>query len=126
MRTGFRSYKHLYPDAETILFEPTPEDFERIFSNLFSFSNRYAVCEHAYQTTRRQLRQRADEIEPILAQHNLSLRHEVLADEDRTLYGDLAPRSIAQETGNVFDQTYHVLERLEYALEKAEAAAQKG
>jgi predicted acylesterase/phospholipase RssA len=125
MQTGFRSYKHLYPEAETILIEPTPEDVGRIFSNLFSFSNRYAVCEHAYQTTRRQLRQRADEIEPILAQHNLSLRHDLLADEDRTLYGDLAPRAIAQEVDTVFDQTNHVLERLEHALEQAEAVAMK-
>ncbi|HMB89827.1 MAG TPA: patatin-like phospholipase family protein [Rhodothermales bacterium] len=121
MRTGFRSYKHLYPDATTILIEPTPEDVERIFSNLFSFSNRYAVCEHAYQTTRRQLCQRADEIEPILEQHGLGLRRNILADEDRTLYGDLAPRSIAQEAGNVLDETYHVLDRLEQALEKMES-----
>ncbi len=113
LRTGFRSYRHLYPDADVLLFEPTPEDADRIFSNLFSFSNRHAVCEHAYQTTRQHLRRRADEIAPRLARHGLRLRRDVLDDERRTLYDDPAPRA-----ADVLDETRRVLERLERTLER--------
>ncbi len=114
LRTGFRSYRHLYPDADVLLLEPTPEDSSRIFSNLFSFSNRHAVCEHAYQTTRQHLLRRADEIAPVLARHGLRLRRDVLEDERRTLYDDHpAPR-----TADVLDETRRVLERLERTLEQ--------
>lgn len=123
MRTGIRSYKHLYPDADLILIEPTPEDYSRIFSNLFSFSNRHDVCEHAYQTTRRRLREQADFFEPILARHGLCLRWDVLNDEDRTLYGDLPSHMIFQQVGDVVDETERVLNRLEEALERLNGAA---
>ncbi|MFQ5570990.1 MAG: patatin-like phospholipase family protein [Rhodothermales bacterium] len=122
MRTGFRSYHHLYPDADTILIEPTPEDYRRIFTNLFSFSNRHAVCEHAYQTTRHYLRQRADEMTPVLERHGLLLRREVLDDDERTLYGDLASPSIAPLPSGVFDETRRVLDRLEDVLDHLNAA----
>ena len=118
MRTGFRSYKHLYPEADLILIEPTPEDYQLIFSNLFSFSNRHAVCEHAYQTTRERLREQADMVEDVLERHGLALRRNVLDEEDRTLYGNLAARPFLREVGDVFDETHRVLDQLEEILER--------
>jgi hypothetical protein len=44
-----------YPDRDIILFEPNSGDAKMFFSNVFSFTNRRKVCEHAYQTTRRDL-----------------------------------------------------------------------
>ncbi len=119
MRTGMRSYAHLYPGADVLLFEPTPEDFGRIFSNLFSFSNRHAVCEHAYQVTRTHLRQHADAVEAVLARHDLYLRRDVLDDENRSLYGDLSARAFAQRAGDVLDETHRVLDRLDHLLDDA-------
>jgi predicted acylesterase/phospholipase RssA len=118
MRTGFRSYRHLYPDADLILIEPTPEDYQRLFSNLFSFSNRHGVCEYAYQITRRRLREQADGVEEILGRHGLTLRRDRLADEDRTLYGDLSPRPFLQHAGDVVEETHRVLDQLETLLDR--------
>lgn len=113
MRTGFRSYEHLYPDADTVLIEPTPEEYREIFTNLFSFSNRHAVCEIAYQATRRQLREHADEIAPVLARHGLQLRRDVL-DAPRTLY-DQPEQPTTQD---VLDETNRTLDQLEQLLQR--------
>lgn len=109
MRTGFRSYTHLYPDTDILLIEPTPEDYQHIFSNLFSFSNRHAVCEHAYQTIRQRLRERADYVEDVLQRHGLRLRRDAL-DDDRALYGK--PSSIAQQAADVLDRLEALLDRI--------------
>ena len=118
MRTGFRSYKHEYPNADLILIEPTAEDYESIFSNLFSFSNRHDVCEHAYQTTRHRLCEQADFVEEVLDRHELRLCRDVLFDDTRTLYGDLPKRPFMRQTGDVFDETHRVLDHLEDLLER--------
>jgi hypothetical protein len=65
------------------------------FSNVFSLSSRPAMCELAYQATRRDLRRRADRLAPALARHGLELRMDVLADEERTVWAD-APRFTAE------------------------------
>ncbi len=121
MRTGFRSYKHDYPDADIILIEPTAEDYESIFSNLFSFSNRHDVCEHAYQTTRHRLREQADFVEEVLYKHGLSLHREALFDDTRTLYGDLPKRPFLRQAGDVFDETHRILDQLEEILDRIQA-----
>ena len=58
------------------------------------------VCEHAYQMTRRDLLNRADELEPKLAQYGIKLRRDRLEDEQRTistsLYGELLPLYVAK------------------------------
>ena len=109
MRTGFRSYKHVYPDADILLIEPTTEDYQDIFSNLFSFSNRHDVCEHAYQTIRRRLRERADYVEEMLDRHGLGLRRAVL-DDDRALYSNRAP--VTQHATEVLDRLEGLLDRI--------------
>lgn len=95
MSTAFQRYEHLYPGADLVLIEPSMDDDRMFFSNIFSVSNRRAVCEHAWSSTRRHLRARADELEPLLARHGLTLRRDVLDDESRRLFDAAPPRSRA-------------------------------
>lgn len=87
MSLGLRAYDTRYPDACVVLIEPRRDDHEYFFSNIFSFSSRRAVCEHAYHSTRRTLRERREELEPILAEHDIRLNIDFLEAEN----GDLDP-----------------------------------
>ena len=51
------------------------------FTNIFSFSERRAVCEHAYKAIRRDLLARYDELAPLFARHGITLRRDVLEEE---------------------------------------------
>ena len=89
MRSGLSKYAREYAHADLVLFEPDADDAEMFFTNVFSFSSRGRVAEHAYQATRADLRRRRKELAPVLARHGLRLRDEVLADESRTLAAGL-------------------------------------
>ena len=100
MQSGIAQYARDYPDKEILLFEPTRDDAKLFFSNVFSFQSRRMVCEHAYQMTRRDLLERADELEPKLAKYGIRLRRDRLEDEQRTistsLYGEMLPLYVAK------------------------------
>ena len=83
------------------------------FTNVFSFSKRKAVVEHAYQSTRRKLLRNRDRIEPILERHGLRLRTEIL-EEERDLWESVDLHGRRRST-------WHVKERLDKALAKIEA-----
>lgn len=121
MRTGMRSYQHDYPGADVVVIEPDLSDHRMFFSNIFSFSNRRDVCEHAYASTRRNLLARADELEEKLTRHGMRLRREVLRDGSRTLFGGrrapVLPATTA--TGEMRD----ALQRLDQALERLDGRA---
>jgi predicted acylesterase/phospholipase RssA len=85
MRVGMDRYKHHYGDADVVLFEPTRDDGEMFFTNVFSYSDRQRLCEHAYQRTRIDLFRRRHELRPILERHGLSLDLSVLKDHRRSL-----------------------------------------
>lgn len=85
MRVGMDRYKHQYPHADVLLFEPTPDDAEMFFTNVFSYRDRRRLCEHAYQRTRIDLYRRRHELMPILARHGLKLNLSVLKDHRYTL-----------------------------------------
>ena len=80
---GMSAYDTSYPGADVVLLEPKRDDYRMFFTNVFSFSDRRAVCEHAYGQTRAELLRRRDELEPMLARHGLALRLDVLRDPDR-------------------------------------------
>ncbi|RMH15777.1 MAG: patatin family protein [Acidobacteria bacterium] len=86
MELGVKAYDTRFPDADVVLIEPPRDDYENFFSNIFAFSSRRDVCERAYQATRRDLRRRRREIEPILARHGLALNVAVLEDDQRELW----------------------------------------
>ncbi|CAJ1767506.1 hypothetical protein LMCDFJHI_00418 [Aeromonas salmonicida] len=85
MHVGMDRYKHQYPDADALLFEPSQADGEMFFANVFSYRDRRHLCEHAFQHTRRDLWQRRAELGPILAKHGLELNLGALADQQRSL-----------------------------------------
>ena len=115
MELGFATYASRYEGSDLLLFEPHKEDYRMFFTNIFSFSSRKAVCEHAYQNTLAQLRQRRDEIGPILAKHGLRLREEVIDDESRDLWAQVGMEKPRRNT-RVTDRLAAALDRLEAKL----------
>ncbi|HSF38507.1 MAG TPA: patatin-like phospholipase family protein [Thermoanaerobaculia bacterium] len=93
LEVGMAAYETRFKDADVVLFEPHRDDYLMFFTNIFSFSERRAVCEHAYQAIRRDLLARYDELAPIFAEHGLKLRKDVLL-ETRDLWKGVerAPR----------------------------------
>jgi predicted acylesterase/phospholipase RssA len=78
MRVGMERYAREFPDADVVLFEPAQNDEVIFFANIFSYSDRKRLAEHAYRHTLRELKRRAGELEPILARHGVRLNHAVL------------------------------------------------
>ncbi len=85
MHTGLEKYATKYKNASIVLFEPSRDDPEMFFTNLFSYASRKRVCEHAYQRTRLDILKRRHELEPVLARFGISLDIDALKDEKRTL-----------------------------------------
>lgn len=85
MQAGLSKYEAQYRGADVLLFEPTSDDAEMFFTNLFSYSTRRRVCEHAYQRTRLDLLKRRHELEPLFARHGIMLNIDVLKDNNLTL-----------------------------------------
>jgi predicted acylesterase/phospholipase RssA len=85
MEAGFRKYFSSHPVADLVLMEPDRDDEEVFFTNIFSYADRKALCEHAYQASRRDLLARTDALRPILERRGMSLNMDLLKDEDRTL-----------------------------------------
>lgn len=93
MQVGMAKYMHDYEHSDQVVFEPNPDDAEMFFTNVFSYSSRQRVCEHAYEATLQDLRARREQLAPVLARHGLRLRDEVLDDPRLSLVGGLAPKS---------------------------------
>lgn len=91
MSLGLRAYDTHYPDADVILLEPPRDDHEDFFSNIFSFSSRRAVCEHAFEVTRQSLLARKDELIPVLAKHGLGLDLDFLQDSELDVWKSVGP-----------------------------------
>jgi NTE family protein len=85
MRVGMDRYRHLHPGVDVVLFEPTRDDADMFFANVFSYGSRKRLCEHAYQRTRQDLYRRRHELAPLLARHGITLNVEVLRDHRRSL-----------------------------------------
>ncbi|MGB3542582.1 patatin-like phospholipase family protein [Rubrivirga sp.] len=101
MGTGMASYRERYENADLVLFEPRKDDYQMFFTNVFSFSSRKDVVEHAYRSTLVQLRDRALEVGPILERHGLRLRQDVLARPTFDIWEsiqDSAPTSSSSST----------------------------
>lgn len=101
MKAGMAMYETEYPNADILLFEPTRDDAKMFFSSVFSFQSRRMVCEHAYQMTRKDLLRRADTLEKTLGPYGITLRRDILEDEQRTistsLYGEMLPMYVAKD-----------------------------
>jgi NTE family protein len=82
---GMAAYERKFKDRDVVLLEPQRDDYKMFFTNIFGFSERRAVCEHAYQKTRASLLARYDELAPIFERHGVTLRRDVLL-EHRSLW----------------------------------------
>jgi predicted acylesterase/phospholipase RssA len=123
LQAGFAAYEARYENADFLLFEPERDLYEMFFSNIFSLSSRRAVCELAYQATRRDLIRREDGLAPILAKHGLALRERVLHDAARTVWTGL---DLDEEIATTGTQEFRVpmstsvARRLDDALQRIE------
>jgi predicted acylesterase/phospholipase RssA len=115
MQTGMARYRHEFPDADVVLFEPRSDDAEMFFANVFNYSERKHLAEHAYQRTRVELRRRYAELQPIFARHGITIDKAVLADKTRTL---LPPATKSRRVSSA-GRLDNALDRLE-ALFRAE------
>ena len=126
LRAGFAAYETRYANAHFLLFEPERDLYEMFFSNIFSLSSRRAVCELAYQATRRDLLRRAEGLAPVLAKHGLTLRQEVLHDTARTVWTGLGLDEEIAATGTQefrIPMSTDVARRLDAALDRMEQMA---
>ncbi len=119
MRTGFKNYEYLYPDAEVVLIEPELSDHTMFFSNVFSFANRARILDHGYVATKRYLVRNAARVEPLLKRHGLALRWSKLAMQAPPEPGlPPAAQAPARTMGETVADTRAVLERLERVIER--------
>lgn len=104
LEVGMSSYDTQYENADVILFEPNREDPKLFFANVFSFANRFWVCEHAYQTTRNDLLARHVELESVLSRHGITLRMDILEDRDRHFSTSLEEDQTMAEISDQLEQ----------------------
>ncbi len=111
LELGMKGYARSHPGTDILLFEPNKRDAELFMANTFSYSQRRHLAEHAYQATRRQLLERAQDLAPTLARHGLTLRVDRLCDSKRELVpGALKPPSRCALALARLDQTLSLLE----------------
>lgn len=118
LEIGMASYETKFKDQDVVLLEPHSDDYLMFFTNIFSFSERRAVCEHAYAAVRRDLLARFDELAPLFARHGLTLRRDVL-EEERSLWDGVyqdRPRKSAVSGDPVARRLDDALGRLERLL----------
>ncbi|MBI5719180.1 MAG: patatin-like phospholipase family protein [Burkholderiales bacterium] len=87
LELGMKGYEASHPGTDIVLFEPDQRDPTLFLANLFSYSQRRSLAEHAYQRTRADLRSRRGSLRPVLARHGLALDDAVLDDPARRLLG---------------------------------------
>jgi predicted acylesterase/phospholipase RssA len=116
MRVGMERYRKEFPDSDVVLFQPSRDDAEMFFTNVFSYSARRRLSEHAYQQTRADLRRRATELAPILARHGIKIDRAALKDTSRTLAGSGAARLRHTKLGRATLQLDRTLDTLSELL----------
>ena len=116
MVIGMDRYRHQYPKADIVLFEPSGGDADMFFTNVFSYAGRKRLSEHAYEFTREQLRRRSAELTPVLARHGITLDKAVLEDETKRLGSSGSRRKRGRGLGGAGHQLDQSLRELEKAL----------
>lgn len=114
MQAGMKGYKQRYPHADVILFEPDRGDERLFFPNVFRYADRRRLAEHAYQRTRGDLLRQADNLQPMLRRHGITLQLDVLEDPRRTFLQAVQQRKLRQQP--VTGALHRTLDDLEQAL----------
>lgn len=115
MEAGFRKYYSSHPFADLLLLEPHRADEDVFFTNIFSYASRKALCEHAYQATRKDLLSHRDELGRVLKKRGMSLNMDMLLDESRTLEksigaGQSSHATVARNLSSVLDDLDDLLD----------------
>ena len=90
MTVGLEKYRVTHPDATVLLFEPGADDAQTFSTSIFSLASRRRLCEHAYQRTRADLRQRRAELDRQLEPFGLRINARVLGDTSLRLVREAA------------------------------------
>jgi predicted acylesterase/phospholipase RssA len=113
MQVGVAAYHDRFPRAEIILLEPDRGDRRMFFANVFRYADRRRLVDHAFESTRRDLRRRARELAPVLARLGLALDRRALADPSRSFQSSLErQRRADREVARTLSSTLDRLERL--------------
>lgn len=112
MKVGISNYGNSYPDKDIVLFEPKSNDYRMFYTNVFSYSTRKDVCEHAYNTTLNDIRNRREELSLILEKYDLMLNDKVLDDKEFNLYS----RQLSNNYKGTLSDLDSALNRLEAVL----------
>ena len=122
------AYETKFKGADIVRVQPKRDDYLMFFTNIFGFSARQAVCEYAYDATRRDLLERYDELAPIFARHGVTLRRDVLM-EKRSLWEqvqlDRQRTRVATSPNPTVRKLDDVLNRIERLLAEKEGAKEE-
>jgi hypothetical protein len=94
IKVSLDKYSDRYENVDLLLIEPDRGDEDLFFANVFSYSSRRRLVEHAYAAARAQIRARAEELEQLLAPYGLRLRHELLADANHKFADSLTEKGV--------------------------------
>ena len=122
LELGMTGYGLSHPHVDIALFEPDHRDPEMFGANTFSYSARRHLAEHAYQSTRKNLRTRRRALHELFEPHGIGLDDAVLDDASRRLV-TYAPRvqsrQAAGRLGGALRRLGGVLDELESSLAAA-------
>lgn len=114
MLIGMASYGSRFPQADTLLLEPDRKDERLFFTNVFRYSGRHRLADHAYQRTRHDLLAQSGQLRSLLERHGLGLNMKLLRDRRRTFTTAAAER--AARTRLAARRLGRALSRLEYIV----------
>jgi predicted acylesterase/phospholipase RssA len=114
MQVGMASYRSRFPQADSLLLQPDRTDARLFFTNVFRYSGRRSLVDHAYQRTRRDLLAQAGELSAVLAKRGLELDLARLRDPRRMFSTAASERSLRSR--RVVPRLRETLGRLEKVL----------
>ena len=114
MQVGMASYAARYPRADIVRLEPDRHDERLFFANVFRYSGRQQLVDHAYQRTRRDLLAQHEAFGAVLERHGLALDLQILRDRRRTFA--TAARNRSRHMRRVLPRLAGALGRLEGLL----------
>jgi hypothetical protein len=110
-----------HPGTTIVLFEPDHRDAELFLANTFSYAERRALAEHAYQQTRRMLRARRSVLALQLAPHGVTLVDAVLDDARRSLFFKRRRTRVRRPSARAVQRLEDLLDDLDLALARRAA-----
>ena len=122
LELGMKHYERAYPLTDIVLFEPDHRDADMFLANTFSYSQRYRMAEHAYQSTRHMLRSREASLATKLARHGVALDLAVLHDRTRRLVKPLPQATRVGRALSLLEESLRDLSRSVSHAAKASVA----